>query len=188
MSLPSPDRITFELAEVRKCLDEVESGYHEAYQDAYDSATSGSFGSIRRRGGAVSNAVPAAAAHPDKGMQRAQLRIVAGKVKGLLRDARAAADEMAAAWSQLPGGVDRDNYEAERERRRAKWRVTTWEDLPCGCSCSDAGYWVVSTRCSEHMRLIPLEDRVPLGEIAAVDDAFTTFGPFKPQARDEEVC
>lgn len=32
--------------------------------------------------------------------------------------------------------------------------VTTWADLPCGCSSSDDGWWIVTRRCIRHRRVL----------------------------------
>lgn len=55
---------------------------------------------------------------------------------------------------------------------------STWTDLPCGCSTSDRGAWIVARRCEDgHRDLIPpiLEQRwYALGE--------SDYGPFRPDA------
>ncbi len=184
MSVPTPDRITWEARELRQLIDELEAEYEAIYDAAYRPASGGSIGAIAR-GGSVSDGVRAAAGHPDKSMQRGKCRLLArkfGVALRALREARAAATD---AWQNLPGGANRERYEREREARRERWRLVTWEDLPCGCTRSNEGHYVVSRECSEHMELVPLEDRVPFldaCEAGLIADGM--FGPFKP-ADDE---
>lgn len=179
MSLPTPDRITWELHEVREKLDAIEEGYANLYDAAYRPRSGSSLGKLAAAG-QRSDSTGDAATNGNQAMQRGKARRMAGKVRGIRRLATDALDAHDDAWQELPGGT----REAEREKRQGRKRewMERWADLTCGCSQHELGQWIVSRECSEHMELIPLEQRIPFSQIRLHG---AKFGPFQPVERGQ---
>lgn len=180
MSLPTPDRITWELHEVREKLDELEEGYAELYDSAYRPRSGSSVGKLPTAG-QRSDSTGDAATNGNQAMQRGKARRIAGRVRVIRRVSTEALDALGEAWQELPGGTQEEEREKRRERKRA-W-MDRWADLACGCSQHELGQWIVSRECSEHMELIPLEQRIPFSQIRLHG---AKFGPFQPAERSEK--
>lgn len=53
--------------------------------------------------------------------------------------------------------------------------VATWRDLPCGCSASDTGSWIIVRKCpAGHLELLPDAARASQWDGGI-------FGPYKPE-------
>lgn len=157
--LPSPEKLSRELGEIRTTMDHLLKAYKAVYVASFRPQGGGSLGALGGKGSA-SDPTASAALSPEKNQLRYAARSIARSVHKAAEALERGEERGWQVFQELPGGSMREDFERKRDARR-EWRVHRWAWLVCGCARDDQGWWSVARSCSVHIALIPECDRAP---------------------------